>query len=259
MGDGLRTTGRRERIILFGDYGAGKSQAWVDWAKMLRDTGSSARVRVLCTDMGAEASTEQYPGWEQNVTIEHVESFGEYTNVVTKAKESDGPDDLLVVDRSDSAWEAVQQSFSLDVSGKELDDWAVENLSKGLDNPFADGHGVSWGIIKRRYQTKFVGPLTRYPGHVLLCANEKPVSLPNNQGKGGDGADVIEFYGRGGMRPGGEKHTGFLMHDIVRLGRKGKGEWVMGTVRARSRMEVENMRLTNFVADYLMPIGGWTV
>lgn len=255
----LQSNGRRERIIVFGDYGCGKSQVWVDWAKMLRDTGSDAKVTVVCTDMGAEASTEQYAGWEANVHIRHVERFDEYSEAVKSARSSDGPDDLLVVDRCDTAWDAVQSSFALDVSGKDLDDWAVERLSKGEDNPFADGHGVSWGIIKRRYQEKFVGNLIRYPGHVLLCANEKGVASPNQQGKGGDPGDVREFYGSAAVRPGGEKHTGFLMHDIIRLRKRSANEWVMGTVRARSRRIVENKPLTNFVVDYLMDVGGWTV
>jgi hypothetical protein len=257
VGPMLSSRGRRERIIVFGDYGSGKSQVWVDWAKMLRDTGSKSQVRVICTDMGAEASTEQYQGWEQNVRVCHVERFDDYVCAVKMARDEDGQDDLLVVDRSDTAWDAVQSAFSLDVSGKDLDDWAVERLSKGEDNPFIDAHGVSWGIIKRRYQEKFVGPLIRYPGHVLLCANEKAVVQPSSVNmKGGDPEDVRDFY-QGGMRPGGEKHTGFLMHDIVRLRRKGSGSWVMSTVRARSRKELLNVPLSNFVTDYLMTVGGW--
>jgi len=256
----LQSNGRRERIIVFGDYGSGKSQVWVDWAKMLRDTGSTAKVRVICTDMGAEASTEQYVGWEENVSVCHVERFDDYVSAVKVARETDGPEDLLVVDRSDTAWDAVQSAFSLDVSGKDLDDWAVERLSKGEDNPFIDAHGVSWGIIKRRYQEKFVGNLIRYPGHLLLCANEKPVVQPSSvNNKGGDPADVRDFYGTAAMRPGGEKHTGFLMHDIVRLRKKGTGAWVMNTVRARSRQVVENAPLTNFVVDYLLTVAGWSV
>lgn len=261
----LHSDGRRERIIVFGDYGSGKSQAWVDIARMLRLTKAPGKMHVLSTDMGAYASTEQAKGWEENVVIKDIETFDEMADAVKTRRSSDSRDDWLVVDRSDTVWDAVQSSFALDVSGKDLDVWAVERLAAGEESPFSDGHGVSWGIIKRRYNEHFANQIMRYPGHVLLCAMSRDVATPNSSGKGGDGADVIEYYGRQGLRPSGEKHTGFLMHDIVLMGSKNVGsgktlhkEWVMTSIRARSRRLVTNQRVGNFVTDYLMPVGGWT-
>lgn len=255
----LHTDGRRERIICFGDYGSGKSQAWVEIAKFMRLTKSPGTVHVLSTDYGAYASTEQAKGWESNVNIsDETETFDQYVSYVTERRQKDGPEDWLVVDRSDSAWEAVQQSFSLAVSGKDFDDWSIERLASGEASPFSDAHGTSWGIIKKRY-AKFTQPLMRYPGHVLLCATVKDLTEK-------DSPELKEYYGRQGLRPGGEKHTGFLMHDIVLMGSKNVGtganlhrEWIMTSIRARSRKLVTNQKVTNFVTDYLIPVAGWTL
>lgn len=250
----LRTEGPRERILLMGGWGVGKSTAATTIARYAASTKSDARLYVLDTTYEAERNFMDNPG---NVEIATVETWDDYMKSIKAFRAKAKPTDWLVVDRIDMVWDQAQQGYSEKAFGKEIQDWFVEYRKDHTSgHAFSGDYGVNWVTIKRMHSA-FMTEVMRFPGNVLVCAKSENVVQPNRDGKGGDSPEVRAEFGRFGVRPAGEKNLGFMFHTVLLLSSPKQGEWVFTTIRDRMREQVKAKPMKDFVSSYLIGVAGW--
>lgn len=250
----LRTDGPRERILLMGGWGVGKSAAVVAIANYLLKTGSDGIVYVVDTTFEAERN---FIDAHENVRIYTVGDWDEYMAAIKEIRVASRPQDWLSVDRIDVVWDQAQAGYSEKAFGKAIDEWFVEYKKEGgLGHAFSGEYGSNWVMIKRMHGA-FITEMLRFKGNVVACASMQNVTEPNRDGKGGDSVEVRAEYGKFGVRPGGEKNLGFLFHTILLLSEGKQGEWAFTTVRDRNRPQQKGKKMADFVVSYLVGVAGW--
>jgi hypothetical protein len=255
----LRTDGPRERILVMGGWGAGKSQCSVDLATWIRKTNTKSRMFVIDTTYEADRNFQPFGESNGLLRTSTVESWPEYMGVVKAYRNEATPADWLVVDRGDVVWDQAQAGYSEAAFGKDIDQWFVEFRKEGgKGHAFSGEFGTHWGTIKRMYGA-FMTEVMRWPGHVLMTAKVEGVQEPNRDGTGGDSKEVRAMFSKFGVRPGGEKNLGFLFHTVLWLNEPKQGTWVFTTVRDRGREQVSGATMVGFVPSYLVKIAGWKV
>lgn len=246
MGAIVRTDGPRERILLIGGWGVGKSTAAVAVAKM-----TEGQMYVIDTTYEADRNFG-----DVKAEIHHVETWDEYMFSARMVRQEATSDDWLVVDRIDPVWDMAQAGFSEKAFGKNIEDYFVEAKKDKSGHPFSGEYGINWSVIKRMYGA-FMTEVMRFPGHVLVTSKAEAVQQPNRDGSGGDSVEVRQVFQKFGVKPAGEKNLGFMFHTVLLLNEVRQGEWTFTTIRDRQREQVSGKKMTNFVTSYLMPLAGW--
>lgn len=250
----------RERVLLIGPWGAGKSTAWgVTWEWMKR-TGADYKMYVIDTDRAADRVAPDLP-LEQVADVWHWE---EYISAIDKFSAVATRDDILVVDLIDKAWAAVQDDYIEQVFSKGAATFFLEwKKSAAKGNPLSDAYGTNWQVINRRYG-EFIDKVIHWPGHIIACSPAEPVAQPNRDGSGGDGKDILEAFGRFGVKPAGQKRIGFQFLTVQLMIPKGNDSWSFTTMKdvglgTMKREKPVNQPLKDWVMDYLVGIAGWTL
>lgn len=263
----LHPTGPYERILVTGEWGSGKSKAWLKWAEWIQRTGASSRVFVIDTDtawqrMGWGLGWDQPPN--QFVWVTDCENYDQALNAVTSYRRAAQPqnNDVLVIDMIDKLWDYAQAAFSEKAFGENITEWLLDVRRKG-ENPGGD-YGVNWSTINRLYGD-FINNVIRFPGHVVACSPVEDVKEPNRDGKGGDDPQIRQMFGRLKKKPRGQKNLPFQFHSILLMqdtSGAAVGPWKMTTMKERdvgamAREKMEGVDVKDFVLDYLIKRGGW--
>lgn len=249
----LRSEGPKERILLMGPWGVGKSTAALNIAQTMEKTKGEGTLYVIDTTYEGERN---FVG-QANVRVNTVENWDEYIQAIRSVRETSGPNDWLVVDRIDPVWDQAQAGYSEKAFGKNIDDWFVEYKAAGKEgHAFSGEYGTNWVAIKRMYGA-FMSELMRFKGHVLATASVVNISEPNRDGKGGDSTELRAEFGKFGVRPAGEKNLGFMFHTVLLLSEPRPGQYVYSTVRDRRREQQKAREMTGFVTSYLIGVAGW--
>lgn len=248
----MEPTQGRERILLMGGYGVGKSFAWskiADW-NYKRDGG---KVFVLDTDMASDRMRVAFPeAFDSKVVSYDLIEWPDYKTSLEKAYSEGKPQDWLVVDLIDKAWEAVQAYYVDQVHGKSIDNYFLEARKRSAAGNPLDGW-ADWQFINKLYQA-WIMKVLRWPGHVLCAAPAEPVIL---DGKNADSEEIRNTFGRLGVKPKGQKSLPFQFHTVLYM-QQAKGEkWVMNSAKDRSRELLKKKEFTDFVAAYLVGVAGW--
>lgn len=254
----------RERILLIGGFGCGKSYAWCTIALWQRRSKSPGRVFVVDTDHAVDRLSEGYDEhffdnvihrdvWDYKETKKALEDF---------AKESPTREDVLVVDLVDKLWTWSQEHHISEKFGKDAVTYYVEHAKAGKDgHPLAGDYGMEWHYANMHYGA-LMTMIQRWPGHVILCAPADPVEQPNAAGKGGDDKEVRSLYGRAGVKAKGQKALGFQSHTVLWMidaSKRNEPEWRFTTIKDLHREHVTNVPMKDFVMDYLIAKAGWVM
>ena len=112
----------RERILVYGGPGTGKSRGWLSIARMF----PKVKVWVLDTDDAAERMIASHD--LPNITVFPCLDWPDYLAAAAEARDKLDPDDWLVVDMVSSAWDAVQGFYIEQAFGMKL---ALESGPQG--------------------------------------------------------------------------------------------------------------------------------
>lgn len=248
------TIPRRERILIMGPPGAGKSTSWLDVAEWYEKTGATGRIFVSDTDGAWEGQRPVDGRLDKRVMQEDAYDFPSIVALVDRAIREHQDGDFLVIDMVDKAWSYSQSHYFEQVFGKELDQFWLEAKKEGV-NPGGD-YGTNWTVINKLHQSLML-KLQRYPGHLICCTPVAEVRTPDNRGVGGDRRDVIQMFGKYGVKPQGQKdlaynfHSVLLFQDVPRLG------YSYTTIKDRAREYVNGEKMESFVKSYLIPKAAW--
>lgn len=250
----------RERLLVYGNAGCGKTKAALDiakaidtkmwvadndraWERMLE--GKDFAERVDFRDVRGEAYRDDVHPWL---------SMMEY---VTAASRGMDRDDWLVVDMATIAWSWCQGYFTQEVFGREIDEYFVDARRRQVEagqrggNPF-DGM-MDWPAIGRMWD-KFFDAVLNARGHVYLIAELAPIM---DAGQVQDKVEVKNLYQRLGGKPKGQKQMDHVAQTVLWMGQTVKGDWVMTTAKDRERERMERLAWDDFGEAYLKGIAGW--
>lgn len=255
------TSHARERILIYGGPGAGKSYSWADISQWERRTDPEHKIFVVNTDLGrVDRMLDQFPDLGENVTWTDAEDFTEMYEAMKKYGEMGGRDDWLVLDMIDLLYDRCQDWFMEEAlaPGKSAPEFMMEYRKQSDANPMTEtgGWGINWQIVKRWYR-QAMGFIHKFPGHAMVLTPADNVRMPDRNGKGGDAKDVISIFGAWGVKPAGEKRIGHSFPTVLLLAMPTKGKWIYNTVRDNNREEVKGKELTSFAQDYLVDVAGW--
>lgn len=246
----------RERILLYGREGTGKTYDWLTIAKALPD------VKFYCidTDDTTERMLEDEFSDVRNVESIQVNEWSEFKEEVldvldelNKTAKQDTPSlelPWVVVDMSDVTWDWVQGYFTEEVFDKDIDQYFLEARkaqSKGASKLTPLEGWTDWQVINRLYQGVWI-PLSRGKNyHLLITAKVQDVA-----GK----SEVKTLYEELGNMPAGEKRMGHRMHTVLQKKSSSNG-WFISTAKDRGREILKGEFVEDFAKDYLQEIAKW--
>lgn len=248
---------RREKILLMGSYGTGKTTAWLNIAKWSHQTQSPSRFYVLDSDDAVGAFLEpgsQYAHLDAraggNVHFTPVFEWVEYETTLRNYAAKAGPDDWLIVDFISTAWDAVQEHYVDQIFKADIAEFFLEarKALKGATGAL-DGW-KDWSVINRLYRGWVNTLVHRSAGHKFLTAMTEPMR------EGEDKANKAT-YSAVGVRPKGQKHLGHIPHTILYSQMVRAGEVFLTTVKDRERQVLEGAPIKEFTIDYLVKVAGW--
>lgn len=243
---------RRERILVYGQEGSGKSFVWLMIAEWIYKTKSKAKVWLVDTDRSWDAMRPIDGHLDDIVRIFDIHEWSDYGPAIKTIRTNGAPDDWFSIDLVDNVWDDSQQGYTEAVFGQDLGAFYLEQRVKDL--PVGGDYGTNWQHIKKMYRD-VTGLITRFPGHVICCATAAQVTP--KKGNFGDDPDVVEKYGRVGWKPNGEKKIGHLFHTVIYMADAPSG-YLMTSTKDRQRERFNGKKVTpDFVVSYLIGVAGW--
>ena len=207
----------REKILLMGPPGSGKSHQAVKVVKLLEDYNVPVFIIDLEDKMGA--MLEAMGAMPKNLLLykafewteeEAKDSDGGLLEVMTSIEKESNPGDWIIVDRVDLTWNMVQrwfvrEKFKMDLASKMVE--KSKSMTKGsMFMPVFDQG--SWQVINENYEGFIHRLLYRSRCNILVTTGIK----------GADQSSPVDIYGNLGVLPRGQKEIGHQPHSVFLLG-----------------------------------------
>lgn len=242
------TISKRERILLYGGAGVGKSNAVLATARRL----PGSQFHIVDNDFSYGRSLETDYSDIENVTVYDVDSdeWEETLEYNQKAAESCGRQDFYVFDMSTSSWQAVQAWFTTKVYGVDDADYFTElRMNKTNKQPVQLVNDDRWTVIYKQYK-KLRRCVLTCAGHVIWTAEASKLGDFDNKEQKTEYGDYL-------YKPRGQNSIPHLFHTVLYLQKNRVGKWSMTTVKDRGREEMTEVEVKDFSMDYLRRIAGW--
>lgn len=270
----------KEKIHLFGMPKIGKTHQVFNIAKWHHDLGSDARFYGLNTDTSWEVLyfNEEFQGLP-NIEWTDCNYFQDYINAARKYHEVLRPQDWLVLDLSDHAWQAAQDEFARSLAkskgGVKLEDmgdlWMVSDGPKEGKYPI---EGWDWGMPNARYRTLANNYILRGQGHRLVISGQAKLQEPTakmRETEDETARKTREMFAHLGVHPAGQKDDPFRYHTVMHVASDSKHKQKMATAGERwgnrkwlgmpvgRTNTVRDEPVEDFFMDYLVNIAGWSM
>lgn len=287
----LRSTGRsKERILVYGMEGVGKSQAALDvasriapdhtlyvidndnaWDRMLEGQTAAGETVQVATEWRWDGKRWQEDDrWAVdggNVVVYHADGWVANTSAIELVAEQAGPDDWCCIDSGSALWSDVQAWFTEQVFGTSMEDYFMQvrmEKRRAAESEKALGAldgWVDWPVINAQYKGKVMKFLVTPPCHLIVTAEQDDVSSGQVKGRDLEDKETKALYGGQQVKPRGQKRMGHNMQTIIRLAKRAGDRWTATTVKDRGGREaMDNDEVTDrgFAEWYLEEIAGWT-
>lgn len=274
----------RERILLYGGPGSGKSFILLRVIQYFLKKNPRAQAWIIDTEIGFERSVQEF---ELLKEIHHIYNFGE--NVKEKypsvkpdkrvhaftarnldeciaaskiIRDECRKDDWVGIDMADSPWELAQEDFIEKIFDMDIGEYFIQarkkmkadakSLYSGKD-PALKGW-ADWPVIKARYNDYLRALVYRVPSHLIMTASAKGVEEDAPE-------DVKSLYGSFGVRPNGEKTLSHKPDTVLLCSWGtyiGEAYWMLSTIKDRGgRKYLDHKEMKKFELEYGKMIAGW--
>ena len=246
------TLNSRERILLMGPAGTGKSWAAYDMAKQVLEANNTVFVVDNDFSFGRMSEESPYEGDAGDLTVTDCfpDDWEAMLLALENAVESGQRDDMLILDSITPTWQAAQDWYADEVFGKSLDEFFLEQRKAAGQGQAFDGW-KDWGVINKVYGRMY-RYINRFPGHVVLTAEID--GLGDTEDK-----DTRSLYGNRRVKPRGQKSLGHRVNTILLTGKQRDGTFTLSTIKDRGREHdrMEDEEYKSFVLSYLVARAGW--
>ena len=241
----------RERILVYGTPGSGKSYSWLQIAQAY----PKRQFYVIDTDNSAERLLTTEFSQLKNVMVYDCQSWTACTKALEIIKTHITADDFLVVDMLCSVWDFVQSYFVEEIFNKDIGTYflqARKEMRAGSSNLSALKGWTDWAVVNKLYQAWINEICYQLPCHVFFCCKASKLSTEDDN-------ETKDAYSSYGLQPAGEKRNTYRTHTVLLLSRDRHG-YYFSTLKDRGRVQLQNMLLTpeqNFATKYLQVIAGF--
>lgn len=252
------SSSRRERILVYGRSGSGKSSTWAALAQWIADTDTDTDSHVHLGDSDNAWSAIRYNEIESVVSATHITDYREALQWARKTRENVKSDDWVVVDMVDKFWPWAQEHYWGTMMGD--DDLMLADIatSKSFEE-IAGAHGSNWGVIYKYYHGLF-NMVLNMPCHILCVAASKEI-------RGDTRAAIVAQYKDVGFYPSGPPNENELAHNFhtVLYCAETPRDWrytsikEMGPINKPKRKMLKGEKVNDFVVTYLRGVAGWTL
>lgn len=246
----------RERILVYGQEGTGKTRNWMSIAEMF-----DVPFFVLDTDDAVGRMMEKSElknvrpyvpdGWKEfdQMVDDVVKETKDYVrNLKSPIRKEDLP--WVVVDFADTTWDMVQNYYTEQVFNQGIDEFFLQARKQNRnDKKLQPLEGwTDWQVINKIFQTRW-NTLTKGGGPFHLYITAKAVDV------GGDPI-LKSLYKDLRKMPGGEKRMGGRVHTVLMSMADANG-WYLSSAKDRERQLLWQMKSSNFALSYLVKTAGW--
>lgn len=264
-----------ERILAYGDGGAGKTTNLLNIAKFAHLTKADIRFHIMDSDFAMDRMITGYPElpfgiWndpnfpitvESTLNIYPVFQWREYTAALDYIQRVARPQDWVAVDFISNAWSAVQDNFVEEVFHQDVGQYFLKVRKTLKDDAKSLGAlegWVDWQVINPMYKS-WVNKLL-FRGRYNIYCTAKSDNLSNDK-KPTEDSQTRQLFAQYGVKPVGQKDLPFQFHTIL-LNKKiiQPGQPPTRTITAvkdRERVECVGITVANFTTDYLVNVAGW--
>lgn len=246
----------KERILGFGEGGAGKSTAVLNMARYM----PYAHFWVIDTDISFAydrlLALEYQDVDERNqVTVLQVSEWNELLEAGQQVNtDANQTQDVLVIDNGTFPWAWVQEAHLQAQYGVDHDDF-LSKLRKqhGADNKaYAKdlAEGMQWPVINKKFNKGFYQLINKWKGHAIVMAESKSTRGERDQ-------TLVDQFQVHGAMPKGQGDLSYVMATNVLFMTRPNNTWAISTTKDRGRNKVEKLAVEEFARDYLVDIGGW--
>ena len=236
----------RERVLLYGPAGAGKSYAAYSMAKQIE-----GHVFCIDNDYSMQRTMELDPPDDvERFTIDEIfhDDWTQLIDALSYAVKMGTRDDLLIIDSMTPTWQAVQEWYTDEIFGTSIDEFflAARKDMKGGKSETFDGW-KDWSVINKVYG-KLYRLIARFPGHVILTAELDKLS-------GEEDKDVTGIFGPYRTKPRGQKRLAHTVNTVAMLTKSRAGEFKLTIVKDRGREHHETMvdeEFSDFFTTYMV-------
>lgn len=258
----------RERILVYGNEGTGKSSAVLNIARHIPNVNfwiidnDEAYDRLLETDYSDLL--------DNNNLLFCGQDFGGPPNTwkgsikgLADANDKMARDDWLVLDMLTKQWERVQDFFIESIFQEDIDDYFLKvRMEKEMMKKKSDGGKDSkslgalegwmdWIVINQMYHKRVSDRLLNCPGNLFCVSESTTISSDDDKG-------LKDLYGPFGVRPKGQKRSGHLMQTVLFMSKNSRSqEFKLSTIKDRGRTVWTDEVFNEFAIDYLVNTAGW--
>ena len=258
----------RERILLYGGPGTGKSTAVASIVlhtpnvhHYIIDNEIDNYERIFAEDETFAAVVEA-----ANYTIYPVDNtdWKEQLTAAQDAKDRAEAGDWLHFDMITDTWEAVQRWFTMSIFDADLSDYFLEvrkdmqdhNEAAKNDRQLKERKNLSpfegftdWSVINPEYK-KLYAVFMSTKAHVTIVAEEDMLRKDEDD-------KIKATFGGINRKPKGQKKLGHVPHTVIHLSKNQRDEWFANGVKDRGRALMEDVQFEDFAKAYLLKVAKW--
>lgn len=244
----------RERVLLYGPAGSGKSDAAYSFAKRIVEADGTAF--IIDNDFSYARQMElDPPSAFENVSLKETypDDWVATIDGIENACEKGSRNDVLIIDSMTPTWQACQEWYTEQVFGSSMDEFFL-NARKEMKGNRVEGFDgwKDWSVINKVYG-RIYRLISRFPGHVILTAEL-------DQMQGTEDQEMVGLFGPYRTKPRGQKRLPHTVNTIVLLKKDRAGSFKMTVVKDRGREredKVEDETFDDFFRDYMIATAGW--
>jgi hypothetical protein len=250
----------RERMLLFGQGGSGKTNAILTVA----DAIAQGEMFVVDNDYSYAYQRALQTDFESAAEKVHVhECESDWESVVDALQQAiteglatgDPQDNWLVIDSISPTWQAVQDFITGQITGASSAEYLTQLRKESKDltemnRTLVDQ--VPWSIVNKEYAEHIWAPLRNWPGHFIITAEAKKLSRQD-----AEKAELADWYQHLGVQPAGQGKIHYVSATTLLMKKAKRDEYQITTVKDRNREDQENLEIDNFAMDYLREVAGW--
>lgn len=276
----------RERVLVYGMAGVGKSLGALDiarnvsgtvwvvdndnaWDRMLEDAEwAGAMVREewgfskSARGRWELESDDRYTDPRGNIVLIHASGWEQNTAAIAYVVEEADRDDWLVIDSATSLWGDVQDWYSEQVFNEGIADYflrvRIQNQKAAAEKDTRAFEGFTdWPVVNAQYKKHVGEHMVNPPCHLYITCEQD--ALMREQGNMREDRETKGLFGEVGFKPKGQKRTGHNVQTVVWLSRAGE-KYRATTVKdrgGREYLDAEEIADEGFAEWYLARVGGW--
>jgi len=266
----------RERILLAGAPGSGKTYSWLTIAEAL----PKSTFWVIDPEDGVERNRLDFfpdvknikyyftPYWTKELSKIGLDRWeGGVMEAFKEIKEKVKENDWVIVEALGALWDMAQGGFVDQVFDKGIGEYFLEarlefqklaKSGKGTRLNALEGF-KDWVVIKKMHNDDLIVPIC-YQLHVHSIFTSS-LSITQRGEASKEDADIQSFYGDSLIRVDGEKRNPFRVQTIIACRGTPKKGFMLNTMfkERGKRKWLEDAKNVNFFYQYLVSVAGWSV